>query len=1124
VTDDEVTEAFAEQLAACDDRLDRRGAPDAFLAETLPHELHADLEPAVDCLRWLNELRAQRRRPPARGKSAPADAASIRPTSFGRFEVREELGHGGFGMVFRAFDPFLKRDVALKLPRPDCLFDAELRRRFLHEGQAAAALAHPNIIPIHEAGEINGICYLASAYCAGPSLAHWLGAHTGPVSPSDAARLVADLADGVQHAHAHGILHRDLKPGNILLECVAEGSCSCLEHARAREGQAPPPGKQAPNAHRNEPPRASEFIPRITDFGLAKIADGPAEQTRSGTMLGTPAYMAPEQAEGRVSAIGPATDVYALGVILYELLTRTRPFIGESALDVLRRVTSDEPASVRRMRREVPRDLESICLKCLEKEPRRRYATAGALAADLRRYLHGEPALARTPSPLERTVKWMRRRPAVAALIAVSVGAIVCLLVGGLWHFHAIEEQNQQLRLALAYAKEQREIASRKAAEVSANAYATQVRVAADLLEAGQVGQMGTLLNLLRPAQGEKDERGFAWYYLWRLARNEQWLRGHHHGVQSLDVSTDGKTLASVDGHSIIVWDVDTGEPRHTLRGFDGRPFTVAISPDGQWVAAANHHKTEAIPTEVRVWNLKTGKLFASHRDTAALPGDVAFAPDSQTLAIPRRPPKGDRAGVVTVWNFHTQEKRMLLADTNVAMAAAFSRDGKTLAVARGAGTNQCQLLLVDARTGNIKLRCTGSTQKAHHLRFARAGDALFSWGGEDTFRVWDVATGRERMSFQPEGPWVGRMAMSADEQTIVTLIGHQNEFEINRIFVRASLAGEPQVEALDMKNRVVSIGLSPDGQILARGRWDSQIHLGRVRPEPPVYSIAAHNEEAWAVAFSPDGRILASASDDASVKLWDAATRKPLASLEGHRSLASCLAYTTDGRFLASGSYDRKVKLWDTATNMPSTVLEGHQDVVRSVAFAPDGRTLASAGRDQTVRLWQVPTGTPLGVMCEHESTVRAVAFSPKEGSLASAGLDRRLILWDLKNQVPVAQVRVNDNLWCVAYSPDGELLAAAGADGLPRFWDKHLRVNRAVVGAHLAGVRSVAFSPDGRTLASGGMDRTVCLWHVASGQKLVSFVGLSHEVNSVAFSPDGRYLAAALHDGTLRLWPAEQ
>jgi hypothetical protein len=381
----------------------------ALLRELIPLDVYyrracgetpraADYSPRFPGLEpdWLAEALATA---PAAAKvsidlASPGGAAM---TVLGRFRIRRELGRGGFGIVFLAEDPRLGREVALKVPRPELAGEPGLRQRFLREAHSAAALDHPNVASVYEAGEAEGLCYIASAYCPGGNLAAWLRRQPGPVPLRQAASLAATLAGAMQHAHERGVLHRDLKPSNILLAAPL-GEASELE-----------------------------FVPKVTDFGLAKLLEGVDDDTTSGLLLGTPAYMAPEQAEGRTKSVGVATDVYAVGVILYELLTGRTPFHGPSLIMTLDQVRAAEPMAPRVLRPDVPLDLEVICLKCLQKSPRDRYASASALASDLHRFLRHEPILARPVGFATRAWRWCRRPERIrnAQVVALLIGVTV---------------------------------------------------------------------------------------------------------------------------------------------------------------------------------------------------------------------------------------------------------------------------------------------------------------------------------------------------------------------------------------------------------------------------------------------------------------------------------------------------------------------------------------------------------------------------------------------------------------------------------------------------------------------------------------------------------------------------
>ncbi len=400
----DLDDVFVDRLAALDEALADGHTPSDLSSASIPDELHGRLKRGLAALQALRHVRSEANLPTIDASAATtlgATPAGPVPMHFGRFHIIRELGRGGFGIVFLARDPKLHRDVALKVPHAQAVMDSAMRERFRREAQAAAGLEHPNIITVYEVDEQGPVCALVSAYCPSVTLAEWLMRQKTPVGVHVAARLVADLADAISYAHTKGVLHRDLKPANILVVCG-----------------------QSSVASENQGNRSALMTAKITDFGLAKLSDESSRMTRSGAILGTPAYMAPEQARGKNDVVDVRADIYALGGILYEVLTGRPPFRGESDVDTLKLVCDTEPISPRQLRPKLPRDLETICLKCLDKEPRRRYASASELHADLQRFLSDVPVMARPISQTARVLRWCRRHPAVSGLSIALVFAV----------------------------------------------------------------------------------------------------------------------------------------------------------------------------------------------------------------------------------------------------------------------------------------------------------------------------------------------------------------------------------------------------------------------------------------------------------------------------------------------------------------------------------------------------------------------------------------------------------------------------------------------------------------------------------------------------------------------------
>jgi WD40 repeat protein len=1021
----------------------------------------------------------------------------ISGTRLGRFEVLRELGRGGCGIVFLALDPALGCKVALKVPRLEVLLSSEGRRRLLNEARAAALLDHPNIVPIREVGEAGPLWYIASAYCEGPTLAQWLTARRQPVPLRDAAALVATLADAVQHMHRRGILHRDLKPGNILLSATG-----CPEALAGRL-------------------RLNEMIPRVTDFGLAKLLDGDDCNTVTGTVMGTRRYMAPEQAAGRTDIIGPAADVYALGAILYELLIGHTPFNGATPAETAHQLGAEKPRPPRWDRRDVPRDLEAICLKCLAKAPPQRYATAGALAEDLRRFLDGRPTMARPPTCWRRTASWCRRHGRAVAFLAVG-GAFASLLTLALaWSRPSVAESNADP--APQPGKEQAEPQPPHAQ------YALVIGEAGNLWKEGNTAFLCEALNRGRTIPGLDDLRGFEFHYLWKQGRTLSALSGSDKPASVLAFSADGKRLVEVaEGGRLCLWDIPRRRPLDCAPLGAASTCTRGITPTATRLAELVRGDAE---DRVVVWDLERRACLAQRPWPARSLHRLAVSPDGSSVVLQA----GEGTSqVLLVWNWQQNEVRSLhLGSDAIVGPLSLSPRSGILAVARWRSRSACPeevwVELWDPATGQATPHLTGPRRLIHALAWSPDEKTLAVGGIAGEAMLWDVPSMEVRAPLAGVPDDVCSLAFSPDGKTLAVGIGRsgkrKNACDV-ALYDAASAARRS--ESLSTNVGVSALCFSPDGTTLAAGCGDNLVRLWEPAGVRPFLSLPGHGKaEAWSVAFSADGTVLASAGDDGAVRLWDPVTGRAGPVLRGHGCLVSSVAFSPQERLLASAGFDRTIRIWDAVTGQERACLRGHTQDIRCLAFSRDGRLLASgAGTFDRVggelKIWDVAGRTerwsPPGLL----SKVRAVAFAPVGQTLCSAGEDGTVRVWDTDTGELRRILHHPAQVWSLAFAPDGQTLVTGEETGALRFWDVETGQESRTLRKHVHSIRAIAFSPDGRTFATGGGCRTVRLRQTATGEELLSFPNQPDQINSLAFSPDGTALAAALHDGTIRIWQA--
>jgi WD40 repeat protein/serine/threonine protein kinase len=1048
-------------------------------------------------------------------------------TVIGPYKLLEKIGEGGFGVVFMAEQQQpVRRKVALKILKAG-MDTGQIIARFEAESQALALMDHPSIARVFDGGQTRSARpYFVMELVKGIPITDYCDQNQ--LTTRERLQMFIPLCQAVQHAHQKGVIHRDLKPSNVLV-----------------------------TLHDGTP-----FV-KVIDFGIAKATGQQLTEktlfTNFAQLIGTPLYMSPEQAAMSGLDVDTRSDIYSLGVLLYELLTGTTPFERQRFKqadydEILRIIREEEPpkpsarvttlgraattlsmqrkADSRQLSRLFRGELDWIVMKCLEKDRNRRYVTANSLALDVDRYLRDEPVEACPPSTLYRLRKFARRHK-VALLIAAStaLGVVLAIL--------ALAVSNARIDNARRNEKATKE-------QLQIQLYYQTVGLVERERSAGNAGRAEDLLDA---PQCRPDLRGWEWHYLkrlrygglapvpypcflWSLAvsrdgrwlavggmdgiirlwdvktwKEVRWFQAHGSWVKALAFSPDSSRLASGSWSegSVNVWSIPAGEPITSLARGDGCT-AVAFSPDGRRLVSAG-------TPGIKVWDAATWQELSAPETGEGEILSIAFSPDGRRLGA------GGAEGTVRVWDLATWREvyTPLAPHLGEVLAVAFSPDGTLITSATGHyfySGDECAIQIWDAASGQMLRALRGHQGAVFSVAFSPDGKRLATTGGEDpTIKIWDATNWLEA----------------------ITLRGHDDS--------------------------PWGVAFSPDGRVLYSAgadhtlrRWDGSPIVDE--SGPALRTLTGHTDRVAAVAFNPVSHRLVSAGVDRTIREWDVTTGRPLHWSNPQPGLIQSVAISPDGHLLASASYgeDGKdtglLKIWDCHTWQELYGLSLDPEGFVGAAFTPDGRRLVTAGAEGSLVVWETSSFHASPVSYTHVAHLTSVAVSPDGRRAASADVNGEVRIWDLEDGRPALSVLSSPPLPCalvnlhaalmarplyvlrahtsrvtgVAFSPKRDLLATCGMDGATCLWDARTLHFVDRLHGHDSGVRCLAFSPDGTRLATGGNDATIQIWDVGTRLQLISLHGHADVVYSLTFSHDGQYIASGSKDQTAKIWRAKE
>ena len=1044
-------------------------------------------------------------------------------TRIGRYKLLEQIGEGGFGVVWMAEqEEPVRRRVALKIIKLG-MDTKEVVARFEAERQALAMMEHPNIARVFDGGATDtGRPYFVMELVKGIPITSYCDAHK--LATRERLDLFMQVCHAVQHAHQKGVVHRDLKPSNILVTV-----------------------------------RDDQPVPKVIDFGVAKATQARLTEktmfTQFRQWIGTPAYMSPEQAGLASLDVDTRSDVYSLGVLLYELLTGRTPFDTQKLLEkgyeaVMRTIREEEPpkpstrlstlageelsavaasrgAEPATLNRLVRGDLDWIVMKALEKDRKRRYDTPGTLAQDIARHLSSEPVLATPPSVGYLFQKYVRRHR-----LGVSVGIAVALTVltgAGVSLWQAVLAR-QQAQLA---ENRRREAETSREAATTAQRRAQQAEAAilhqlvqqyvgkgeARLEEGDNFGSLIWFVEALRLDKGNPAAEALHRLRIGAVLRASPSLvriLTHKDGIFNVAVSPDGRSVAtgSMD-KTARVWNLQTGDPVGMPMEHAGYVVYVAFSPDGSKVVTASFDGS------ARVWDAQLGVPLTSPLRHGTNVVYAAFSPEG------RRVVTASCDHTARVWDAVTgQPITPPLKHAGIVAPAVFSPDGRQVLTASLDKTAR----LWDAAIGQPIGHAMQHSGKIWWAAFSPDGQFVATASEDRSAGIWNARTGAAIVSL-PHSEEVIFVAFSPDSRRLVTTTGSSiwnlddrpGEARIWDV-ASAKALGRPMQHRLS----VLFAAFNPDGSRLVTCSYDNTARVWDLKNDvalPPLI----HRGLVFRAAFTPDGKSLVTTSLDRTAKVWDLVSEEKTPVILEDSACAGAFAFSPDGHTMVGKYINGPARVWDALTGMALTP-KLHDTNVNQVTFSPDSRLVATAGTDHTARIWDAHSGKSLFPPLMHGGEVNCVAFSPDAQRLATGSDDGSARMFDVRTgQLLLPQLRHDGPVRCVAFSPDGHLLATGGKDKTARVWDASTGTPLIVPIQHEDAVLLTGFSPDGRQVAMASRDGQVRVWDPRTGSpagppmKQAGGDAFCSGIEDMSFSPDGQALAVLDSDGTARVWKVD-